>query len=317
MSFNEYSKIHQNIRNLSSHKYIQEIPINQRINLFNTLINESKNKTNSNNITNLVKKYKPIMSYSTFENLMSKHKKVIHKYMNNADFQKLNQHEQYVELQRLLNLLEKSNKENINYKLSMQPRQLIMKNVYDKNIGYSANSQLQIFNALQKIIKNDENIKARVLNLKRDNVSNIELLNRVSDVINKKHKHVFMKYELNNNTFKNKNGVLKDLKNIIELEKNSISYIPPKRHKNNNSLNRYLMPRTNRNNNYINKNTKQINSTKNDILNVFLVRHCYSCANKMKKGGFLNKYFKRHFISPHVYIHWIKKLFEDRYGIPE
>ena len=78
MSFNEYSKIHKNIRNLSSHKYIQEIPTNQRINLFNTLKNKSKNKTNIN-ITNLVKKYKPIMSYSTFENLMSKHKKVIHK----------------------------------------------------------------------------------------------------------------------------------------------------------------------------------------------------------------------------------------------
>ena len=107
-----------------------------------------------------------------------------------------------------------------------------------------------------------------------------------------------MKYELNGNTFRNKNGILKDLKNIIELEKNRISYIPPKRNMNNNSLNRYLIPRVYNNNNYFDKNTKQINTNKDGILNVFLVRHCYSCANKMKKGGFLNKYLKRHFISP-------------------
>ena len=83
-----------------------------------------------------------------------------------------------------------------------------------------------------------------------------------------------MKYELNGNTFRNKNGILKDLKNIIELEKNRISYIPPKRNMNNNSLNRYLIPRVYNNNNYFDKNTKQINNNKDGILNVFLVRHC-------------------------------------------
>lgn len=247
----------QNVYNskLLRNRYIRQLTEIEQKELLNILKNKSKNIQNKYEMENFIKKYQPIMNDSTYKDLKEKHRNQIDKMVkNNDDFKKLNKYEQYVELQRLVNLIEKSkeNQVNVNLTLVRQPRQL-RTNKVEKRINTTA---------LFKLIQNNDNIKKQLSKLKSNNgVSNEIMMNRITNMIHKKHKHVFLKYELNKGEFRNKNGVLRDLRNIIELEKNKVT-------------------------------------NPDNILNVFFIRHCYSCANKMKKGGILDKYFRRHFISP-------------------